>query len=61
MARFAGFTAVRRLWMTLNDRSPQMLRGMRIEDYSSCSYFYLDRTENGLAPLIPASERMKGL
>jgi Protein of unknown function (DUF2961) len=33
----------------------------RADDYSSCSYFYLDRPENGLPALAPVSERVKGL
>ncbi|MBI4873126.1 MAG: DUF2961 domain-containing protein [Acidobacteria bacterium] len=33
----------------------------RRDDWSSCSYFYLDRAENGLPPLAPAAERTKGL
>jgi len=33
----------------------------RADDYSSCTYFYLDRPENGLAPLPPADARMRGL
>ena len=40
---------------------PQVNLFERADDYSSCTYFYLDRAENGLAPLAPASERMKGL
>ena len=30
----------------------------RADDWSSCSYFYLDRPENGLAPLAPVAERI---
>jgi hypothetical protein len=33
----------------------------RADDYSSCTYFYLDRAENGLPPLAPAPDRMKAL
>jgi Protein of unknown function (DUF2961) len=33
----------------------------RADDYSSCSYFYLDRPENGLPALAPVAERVKGL
>jgi Protein of unknown function (DUF2961) len=33
----------------------------RADDYSSCTYFYLDRPENGLAALPPADERTRGL
>lgn len=33
----------------------------RQDDVSSCAYFYLDRPENGLPPLAPAAERIKGL
>jgi hypothetical protein len=33
----------------------------RADDYSSVAYFYLDRTENGLAAIEPAAERMRGL
>jgi hypothetical protein len=40
---------------------PQVNLFERADDYSSCTYFYLDRAENGLAPLAPPSERMKGL
>jgi len=40
---------------------PQVNLFERADDYSSCTYFYLDRPENGLPPLVPASERMKAL
>jgi hypothetical protein len=33
----------------------------RQDDWSSCCYFYLDRTENGLLPLADANSRMKDL
>jgi hypothetical protein len=33
----------------------------RADDWSSCSYFYLDRPENDLPPLAPATERLAGL
>jgi len=33
----------------------------RQDDWSSCAYFYLDRPENGLPPLIPYAERIAGL
>jgi hypothetical protein len=33
----------------------------RADDYSSCTYFYLDRPENGLPALMAVSERVKGL
>ncbi|MBN2223391.1 MAG: DUF2961 domain-containing protein [Deltaproteobacteria bacterium] len=33
----------------------------RADDVSSCVYFYLDRPTNGLGPITPAPERMKGL
>jgi hypothetical protein len=33
----------------------------RTDDYSSVAYFYLDRPENGLAPLEPVAERTRGL
>jgi hypothetical protein len=29
----AGSGVVRRMWMTLNDRSPKMLRGLKLEMY----------------------------
>jgi hypothetical protein len=32
----------------------------RREDVSACAYFYLDRPENGLAPLAPVAERTAG-
>jgi hypothetical protein len=33
----------------------------RTDDWSSCCYFYLDRPENGLPPLVPVGERTHGL
>ena len=33
----------------------------RKDDWSSCSYFYLERAENGLPLLAPVAERTKGL
>ena len=33
----------------------------RADDWSSCSYFYLDRPENGLPALAPVAERVMGL
>lgn len=33
----------------------------REDDYSSCTYFYLDRTENGLPPIDPVGKRVEGL
>jgi hypothetical protein len=33
----------------------------RTDDYSSCSYFYLDRPENNLPPLEPVSRRIENL
>jgi hypothetical protein len=33
----------------------------RADDYSSCSYFYLDRPENGLPALMPVADRVKDL
>lgn len=33
----------------------------RQDDWSSCCYFYFDRTENELPPLAPAAERIAGL
>ena len=33
----------------------------RADDWSSCSYFYLDRPENGLPALAPVAERIAGL
>lgn len=33
----------------------------RQDDFSSCAYFYLDRPENGLPPIAPVAERIKGL
>ena len=33
----------------------------RQDDWSSCAYLYLDRTENGLPPLAPVEERVTGL
>ena len=32
----------------------------RADDWSSCSYFYLDRPENGLPALAPVAERIAG-
>jgi len=40
---------------------PQLNLFERADDYSSCTYFYLDRPENGLPALAPAAERMRGL
>jgi hypothetical protein len=42
-------------------RMPQLNLFERADDYSSCTYFYLDRPENGLPPLAAAAERMNGL
>ncbi len=33
----------------------------RDDDYSSCTYFYLDRPENNLPPLDPVAKRVEGL
>ena len=33
----------------------------RTDDYCATAYWYLDRTENGLAPMAPAKNRMKDL
>jgi hypothetical protein len=33
----------------------------RTDDYSSCTYFYLDRPQNGLPPLAAAGDRMRDL
>jgi hypothetical protein len=33
----------------------------REDDYSSCTYFYLDRPENRLPPLAPVAQRVEGL
>jgi hypothetical protein len=33
----------------------------RQDDWSSCAYFYLDRTENGLPRLASVEERIRGL
>jgi Protein of unknown function (DUF2961) len=33
----------------------------REDDWSSCSYFYLDKSENGLPPLALLEDRIKGL
>jgi len=33
----------------------------RQDDWSSCVYFYLDRPENNLPPLMPVTERIAGL
>ncbi len=33
----------------------------RQDDWSSVAYFYLDRPESGLPPLMPAGERIRGL
>jgi len=40
---------------------PQVNLYERADDYSSCTYFYLDRAENGLPALAPVSERTRGL
>jgi hypothetical protein len=40
---------------------PQVNLFERADDYSSCVYFYLDRPENGLPPLIAASDRQRNL
>jgi hypothetical protein len=42
-------------------RLPQVNLFERADDYSSCAYFYLDRPENGLPPLVDSDERMKAL
>lgn len=31
------------------------------DDWACCAWFYLNRTENGLPPLAPFSERISGL
>ncbi|HYD54562.1 MAG TPA: glycoside hydrolase family 172 protein [Gemmatimonadaceae bacterium] len=33
----------------------------RSDDWSSCAYFYLDRPENGLPPLVSVAERVAGM
>ena len=33
----------------------------RQDDWSSCSYFYLDKAENKLPPLLPVEDRIKNL
>ncbi|HKQ51400.1 MAG TPA: hypothetical protein VJT74_03470 [Pyrinomonadaceae bacterium] len=33
----------------------------RDDDYSSCTYFYLDRPENNLPPLDAVAKRVEGL
>lgn len=33
----------------------------REDDWSSCAYFYLDRTASGLPPLMPLAKRIEGL
>lgn len=33
----------------------------REDDYSSCTYFYLERPENRLPPLAPVAQRIEGL
>jgi hypothetical protein len=33
----------------------------RTDDVSSVAYFYLDRPTNGLPPIVPAADRMRGL
>jgi hypothetical protein len=40
---------------------PQLNLFERADDYSSCAYFYLDRPENGLPPLVSVSERQLNL
>ena len=40
---------------------PQYNLFERADDYSSCTYFYLDRPENNLPALPPAADRMRGL
>jgi len=40
---------------------PQVNLYERADDYSSCTYFYLDRPQNDLPPLSAASERMRNL
>jgi hypothetical protein len=33
----------------------------RTDDWSSCAYFYLDRPDNDLPPLVPVKQRIAGL
>jgi hypothetical protein len=40
---------------------PQVNFFERADDYSSCTYFYFDKPENGLPALMAESERVKGL
>jgi hypothetical protein len=40
---------------------PQLNFFERADDYSSCTYFYLDRPENGLPALAAVGERVKGI
>jgi hypothetical protein len=42
-------------------RLPKVNLFERADDHSSCSYFYLDRPENGLPALLPVADRVKGL
>ncbi len=41
------------------DGRPLLLE--REDDWSCCTYFYLDTPENNLAPLMPAEKRIEGL
>jgi hypothetical protein len=67
---------IRRIWVTISDRSAEMLRGLKLDfsssggtepfggfersdDWSSCTYFYLDRTENGLPDIDLAEKRIR--
>jgi hypothetical protein len=43
------------------ERLPNANLFERVDDYSSCAYFYLAGAENGLPVLTPVAERIKGL
>lgn len=45
----------------LSDSGPSGVLFERQDDWSSCAYFYLDRPENELPPLLPLSERLADL
>ncbi|MDX1933817.1 MAG: glycoside hydrolase family 172 protein [Capsulimonadales bacterium] len=45
----------------LSENAPPFVMFERQDDWSSCAYFYLDRPENGLPPLMSVAERTKEL
>lgn len=47
--------------LTSKEMTSGALHYYRVDDYSSCAYFYLDRPTNGLPVIAPLAERVAGL